>query len=155
MAYTEVYKWKVSGLFRADVNEVVSELGGATKSITPDEVLRIAKSEDSCMHGFFEWDDSIAGYKYRLAQAQTMIRCIVVEKRDTASNTVSEPVRLYEVDSSRTSTYVPTKLIVKIEDEYQQLLRRAKGELAAFRKRYSNIVELEELFNDIDSLLSA
>lgn len=155
MAYTETYSWKVSGLFKANVNDVVRELGGATKSVTPEEVLRIAKSEDSCMHNLFEWDDAIAGEKYRITQAQMMIRCIVVNRYDDTNNKVSEPVRVFEVDSSRTSTYVPTKLIVKIEDEYQQLLKRAKAELMAFRKRYSNIVELEELFNDIDSLLSA
>ena len=155
MAYTETYEWKVSGLFKADVNDVVRELSGATKSITPEEVLRIAKSEDSCMHNLFEWDDAIAGEKYRITQAQMMIRCIVVNRYDDTNNKVSEPVRAFEVDSSRTSTYVPTKLIAKIEDEYQKLLKRAKAELMAFRKRYSNIVELEELFNDIDSLLSA
>ena len=155
MAYTETYEWKFSGLFKADVNDVVRELGGATKSITPEEVLRIAKSEDSCMHNLFEWDDAIAGEKYRISQAQMMIRCIVVTRHDDTNKKVCEPVRLFEVDSSRTSTYVPTKLIVKNEDEYQQLLKRAKAELMAFRKRYSNIVELEELFNDIDSLLSA
>src|SRR5262245_29148308 len=42
-------------------------------AVTPKLVLDAARDEGHPLHDFFEWDDSIAGDKYRLEQAMRMI----------------------------------------------------------------------------------
>ena len=40
-----------------------------TGNLTPQELIEKARSEDSPLHKYFEWDDTIAGGRYRLLQA--------------------------------------------------------------------------------------
>ena len=50
------------------------------------------------------------------------------------------------------SGYKPVKVIVQNQDEYAQLLMKAKTELNSFKNRYERIVELEEVIRAIDNL---
>ena len=52
--------------------------------LTPGLVVDTARPEDSPLHSHFEWDDGIAGEKYRQVQAAAMIRSVHVrfEKPD-------------------------------------------------------------------------
>lgn len=148
--------WKIKGLYKADVNDVLAELNNVSPDeITPKQVVDIAKSEDSVMHGFFEWDDSIAGQKYRENQASKMLRNIEIIHLDDEEKPVAQPVRYFEVNSSRTSTYVPTRLIMQDIDEYSKLLERAKNDLIAFQKRYATLTELDSIFEEIKNLLAS
>jgi len=60
---------------RRIIDEYAAQRGG---QITPDEVVTLAEPEESLLHKYFEWDDSIAAVKYRLEQAQSMIRWVKV-----------------------------------------------------------------------------
>lgn len=113
--------------------------------ITPQNVVDLARSEDSKLHNDFEWDNEIAGEKYRLSQASEMIRLLVFEPKEETH----EPTRVYQI-STETSVYKPVEMILKNEDEYQNLLKRALAELESFKKRYSTLVELEQVFRAIE-----
>jgi len=43
-------------------------------TLRPRDVIEDARPEDSPMHSYFEWDDGIAGNKYRIQQARELIR---------------------------------------------------------------------------------
>ena len=49
-------------------------------TLTPTRVVEAAKPKSSPMHDSFEWDDSIAGQKFREEQARTLIRTVWVER---------------------------------------------------------------------------
>lgn len=153
----EVYKFKIQSLYRGiDANDVMEELNAISEEgVTPQEVVEAARSEDSCMHSIFEWDDSIAGQKYREQQASQMLRMIEIVHLDEDEKPEHEPYRQFQVDSSRTSKYVPTRMIVQHVDEYQKLLNRAKNELMAFEKRYKTLVELDGVFDSIHELIAS
>lgn len=64
--------------------------------LTPDAVLEDAAERDSPLHDFFEWDDSKAGHAYRLDQARTLIKSVMVvvvteTKRVTSVAYVRDP----------------------------------------------------------------
>lgn len=44
--------------------------------ITPDAVLEDARNEDSPLHKYFEWDDTVAANAYRKDQARELIRSV-------------------------------------------------------------------------------
>ena len=48
--------------------------------------------------------------------------------------------------------YRSIEFVVKNDNEYQQLLQRALGELLAFNKKYSILSDREELRNLIDAV---
>lgn len=141
----EIVSWKIEGLFKANAQKVYEEIGNT--SVSPEEVLEKARNEKSELHKCFEWDDSVAAEKFRLQQARQIIQLLVI----VPQKKTDEPVRVFSITSQR-NTYQPTRLFLQQPDEYQILLKKAKIELAEFKKRYKTLSELEEIFKCIDEL---
>lgn len=137
-------KWRVNGIFKADAQKVYEEIGDS--EISAEELLERARQDDTELHKCFEWDDAVAGEKYRLQQARQVLNSLVfipVEETE-------QPVRIFSY--TQETKYKPTIQMVVNIDEYQSLLAQAKRELDAFRKKYNSLTELHELFELIDIL---
>lgn len=130
-----------------DPNEVYKEIQNIGENVTAEQIVDMAKDENTESHKCFEWDDTIAGHKYRVIQAREVVRNLVIEEQPV---TKQEPVRVRVMFTSKNGGYKPTKLIVEQKDEYEALLERAKAELRAFKQKYSMLKELEEIFKLID-----
>jgi len=145
----ERIKWSVEGLHRGDAQKCYDECQTLSE-VTPESVLEKAKNKKTELHKCFEWDNSVAGEKYRLIQARDIIRHFVIvtpEKKEDAPK-----IRSYQI-STTTNKYEPTRLFLQKPDEYKALLERAKTELENFKRRYQTLVELEEVIESIDRLL--
>ena len=62
-----------------EVVNVMKHLETREGRLSPPDVVTEAQNPDSLLHEFFEWDDGIAGAKYRLEQARTLIRRVKFE----------------------------------------------------------------------------
>jgi len=138
-------KWKFMH-YKADPNKAYEEIS-SLKEITPQNVVDLARNEDSTIHNDFEWNDEVAGEKYRIIQAREMIRNFSIIQE----NKKSEPVRAFQI-STTVNEYKPVKIILRNEDEYQSLLKRALRELEAFKRRYNTLAELEPIFEAMKEL---
>lgn len=137
-------KWRTGCVFQADAQKVYEEIGDS--SITPEEVIEKAKDKKSELHKCFEWDDKVAGQKFRLQQARQVLNNLVfipVEKEE-------QPIRIFSYTPE--TGYKPTVQMVVNFDEYQNLLAQAKRELLAFERKYSTLSELQEIFDLIGTL---
>lgn len=139
--------WKIQ-LFDADANKVASEIEALGDDITPAQILDKARDENTELHKCFEWDDSKAAEKYRLIQAEKVIRLLVIEHPGENAET-SSPIRCF-YKTSDGQGYKPSKVIFQNPNEYQALLLRAKEELRAFKAKYSMLHELDEILSLID-----
>ena len=63
----------------AEVVAAVIALEDSRGRLDPNRVIEVAADTESPLHGCFEWDDSVAGQKWRLEQARELIREIRVE----------------------------------------------------------------------------
>ena len=139
-------EWKIKGIFKADAQKVADEIG--ENIITPEQVLEKAKNdENSELHKCFEWNDGIAAEKYRLIQA----RKIIINLAYVPKEKTDEPVRCFQITREK-SVYMPTKQFLVNNDEYQDLLKRAKVELESFKRRYATLSELESVFEAIENI---
>lgn len=138
--------WKFEGLFKGDAEKCYAECESLSEA-SPENILALATDETTELHKCFEWDDSIAAHKYRLHQARKITQSFVIVSEDKEI----EPIRAFQI-TSQTNVYKPTRLFLQDRDEYSILLKRAKEELQAFKKRYKMLSELEEIFNEIDRL---
>lgn len=139
-------EWKIKGIFKADAQRVADEIG--ENSITPEQVLQKARNDkNSELHKCFEWNDGIAAEKYRLIQA----RKIIINLAYVPKEKTDEPVRCFQITREK-SVYMPTKQFLVNNDEYQDLLKRAKVELESFKRRYATLSELETVFEAIESI---
>ena len=120
--------------------------------VTPENVLDKARDKETELHKCFEWDNSVAGEKYRLIQARDIIRHFVIVTPEESKEEEPVKVRSYQI-TTKTNVYEPTRVFLQKPDEYSALLERAKKELEAFKQRYKILTELEEIFDAIDLLL--
>jgi hypothetical protein len=66
--------------------------------LNPDNVIEAAKDPNNVLHKRFEWDDSIAAQKYRLEQAEQLIKRVKLNVRYETVRTVI-PTYVKDVNS--------------------------------------------------------
>lgn len=145
-----VYQWKKSAYIKADANvagKMCEELEN-TVGLTAETMLEANRAESAPLHNVFEWDDEIAAEEYRLQQARHIINCLCIRQDDAKK----EPIRAFFRIETTSSNYESLDVIIRQEDKYAALLRAAENELKAFRKKYTALKELEEIFKLIDGL---
>lgn len=133
--------------FKADPQKCAEEIMSIGGEVTPEQVLEKGRDKDSELHKCFEWDDSIAAEKYRLNQAGTVLRLLVIKEEEKPED--RPEVRFFH-KTKDDEGYKPVHIIVKKEDEYAALLERAWAELRAFKAKYACLQELQEIFELID-----
>ncbi len=145
-----VASWKVAGIFKADASKVAEEIRNIGKECTTKDIVSVARDANSELHKCFEWNDTVAGEKYREIQAQQILRSLVISKQVEDKEPVT--YRLFVNTGDRDGKYKPVEVVVRQPDEYEKLLEMAKRELQAFKDKYSVLVELSELFKEIDNI---
>ncbi len=58
---------------------ILAEISDRNGSLTPKIVVAEARNEKHPLHSRFEWDDSIAGERFRITQASQLIRSVMVK----------------------------------------------------------------------------
>jgi hypothetical protein len=138
-----------------ELHRIASACSGG---ITPDDVLRNAKSESSPIHDCFEWDDTVAGEKFRFIQAAMLIRSVKV-RVETHPQEEPKIVRAFvsvttETDKTDESInkYVPLESALRNEGYRHQMIENALRELKAFQRKYALLSELSSVIQEIERL---
>lgn len=132
------------------LKEIARRDGGLLR---PASVVDAARDEKSPLHGAFEWDDTEAAQKYRLLQAQSLIRSFKVEIEKNGQ-TLTVPV-FVGVSTDRTgdkanNPYRILEQVVKEPDLMAVAVLDAIDQLEALRKRYAHLQELADVWAAID-----
>lgn len=119
--------------------------------ITPRDLLDDARNPNSPLHSFFEWSDTEAAEQYRLQQARGLIRSVVaiyVQEDKPATR-----VRAYvHVPEPGTPHYRETGHAMSQKKTRDMVLQRALRELIGWQKRYHELHEFADLFENIEQL---
>jgi len=135
--------WKSGvGIFHADAQTVAEEILSIGDEASAAQILDKARDEATELHKCFEWDDSAAAEKYRLVQARNITANLVIRRTEEEVMEDKPEIRLFHKTES-SSGYKPIQVIVKNEDEYANLLKRAYAELHSFKVKYQNLKELD------------
>lgn len=144
-----VYEYSWSGPQRAvSAEKVFNHLKSieVNGEVSKQAFVDSARDEASEMHELFEWDDSIAGEKYRLYQANTIIKAIRVEIVDTSTNVVQK-VAAYVLPerSEKKGGYVSVQKALEDTESRAALLRSAKMECEWFISKYKHLQEAADI----------
>lgn len=129
---------------------MASEIESLGNEYSLSDVVDMARDENSEMHSCFEWDDSVAGNKYREIQAGKMIRLLVITRENDDKKEEKTNIRYFVSTGKKDNTYTPTRLVVRNQTAYEELLEEAYAELRAFKAKYSSLKELDEILALID-----
>jgi hypothetical protein len=120
--------------------------------IDPVDVVNAARNRKSVLHGFFEWDDSKAAEEFRLEQARRLVRHVLVIYQDDGKQL--GPTRMFiNLKGERhknEATYIPVMSVLSDAEKRQRLLNQCLAELESVRQRYMELVELSNVFREID-----
>lgn len=155
-----VYEWRTdiprqiraSAQKAGEICEELERSGG----LTPERLVDVSRAEDAPLHGEFEWNDDVAAEKYRVEQARSLIRCLIVrqdpaeEERRTV--TVKPPARAF-FNLTRGQGYESVARIVQSKDKMARLLGNAFRDLRSFRQKYDALQELNQVMGAIDDTL--
>lgn len=146
-----------SGEIRRELEAIAARKSG----LTPQAVLQTAKNPKSCLHKYFDWDDTEAARKWREAQAYNLILRVkvTIETPEQKTIQVRAFVNVKKVDSDGTINhserghFVPIVQAMSDEEARSQVIAQARSELASFRRKYANLSELSEVIAAIDKTL--
>jgi len=155
-----VYRFRDGFRMSGDAQAVGEALEGIRRGrggrLQARDVVKAARKKRSVLHRYFEWDDTEAARQYRLHQARYLIRAVVLCPE--TDDQPFEPVRAFvstseSEDEPQSFTHICEAM--RDEDQCDQVLRRARSELASWRKRYAELREFASVFEAIDTLAVA
>lgn len=143
------YCWSCVSFANADANKVGKELEviEKEKELTRETVLEYAKNKKSELHKCFEWDDKIAGEKYRLFQATNILTSISIVYEEEPKKTTRMYVSIKNNNDKR--EYKNIISVLENDEDYKKLLSKAKKDFISYKEKYQDLLQLQDLKNII------
>lgn len=126
-------------------------LAGRDGRLTAAAVVDDAADKKSPLHGEFEWDDSVAGHKYRIEQARTLIASVKVEV-SIGSREVAAYVRDPDAKSTEQGYRSVANLKTDRERAREALINEA-GRAASYLQRVRDLSVALEMNDQVDEIL--
>jgi hypothetical protein len=133
----------------ADLRTELSLLMEAHGRLTPQLLVDAARPDDSPLHNRFEWDDEVAGEKYRLDQAREIIRSVKVVYRDATTEERARSYRMYSsIRTEEGRAYVPTQQALEDPFTRRLLIQQMRREMASLNEKFQHLAEWAELLDE-------
>ena len=135
------------------VTKALRAIEDATGRLTPEIVVNVAHDPEHPLHDRFEWDDSIAGPKYRESQARRLIKSVMIEVK-------TETVRISSVaylrDPARPTNqqgYRSIRYLAVEPDEAHQALAEEFARVAAHMRRVRDAATVLGLGDSVSAVV--
>ena len=125
--------------------EVIRGISGDGILRAEDAVNWAEEHPDSALHSKLQWDDEKAGHQYRIWQMRRVIE-VSVTIIEQCSTPVQTYVSLIEDRSVAGGGYRILTDVLCNKEQREKLLGQALGELKVWKKKYSELKELAEVF---------
>jgi hypothetical protein len=125
-----------------ELKRLAAENGGELRA---RDVVDAARENSSPLHTQFEWDDSLAAERYRIAQARALIRVTV----EYAGKPPIKTRVFVSLTSDRRRDGVGYRLttdVMNSADQQRQLLRDALEEMQRFQIKFRQLRQLADVF---------
>ena len=142
------YKWKIPK-YKCDAETAYNEIN-SLEVISQQNIVDLARDVNNPLHNDFEWDDAVAGEKYRCEQASRMLLALIVIDEKLTQKPDTEIRAFVSVPEPR--TFEPIRAVIQNKDKREYMLSQALKELQAFQRKYAILTELEPVFDAIESL---
>lgn len=131
-----------------NLREVLLDIYQRRGRLTPRDVVEESSAPDSPLHDRFEWDDTVAAERYRLAQAAGLIRSAKVRFVDSSSQearTVRAFVSVRDNAYTTQQGYQPTEEVLADPLASVILLRECERAIAELKRRYGHLQQFRTL----------
>lgn len=130
---------------RDQLQSIYDQRGQLTPSLIVDE----ARDTAHPLHSRFEWNDDVAGEKYRQQQAHELIRSVKVVYREADENGPAKSVRAYHaVRREHGHVYEPVETVVSDDFTRRLVLADMAREWQTLKRRYQDFEEFTEMIRE-------
>ena len=112
-------------------------------SLSAPVVVEEAADPEHPLHDRFEWDDTVAGHRWRLEQAGALLR--VVKMPGTENKSDLRAFVAVKAQDSHRAEYVPTVEAMADEFTRRLVLRDMEREVITLKRRYEHMREFAEV----------
>lgn len=133
------------GLYKADPQKVAEEIMSIGSEATPSQIVDKAKGERTELHKCFTWDDKKAAEQWRLQQARSIVGCLIIHREEK----YEDKPEVHYFHKNDSGGYKPATYVFTHADEHEKLLQAAYAELAAFKRKYSSLQELDWILEQL------
>lgn len=122
--------------------------------LTPDSVVAASTPANAPLHDRFDWDDTVAGPRWRRHQAHELIRSVRVTYREPDGEHGALDIRAFHAvhDDDGTHRFEPHDVVAADPILTELVLRDMRREWQTLHRRYGHFVEFVDL---IKSTLTA
>lgn len=113
------------------------------QKLTPRLVVDEARDQGHPLHNRFEWDDAVAGEKYRQSQAAELIRSVKVKY--SVGDKAGEVRSWVSVARSDGHVYEPVEKVAEDDVSRRIVLRAMEREFNQMKDRYSQFAEFTDM----------
>lgn len=148
------YKYKNTPKYTPEIIDKILEVK-ENKGLTANNLLYNAKDKKNPLHNFFDWDDSIAGEKWRLQQARVIInevKIIIGEKELYAFENIHVCVETPEGEVREVREYKHFAEISSNKEYHKQMIDKALESIGYWQEKHSIYKELTPIFVSIDNV---
>jgi len=134
-----------------NLRDVLMVIRAKRGTLTAEVVVDEARDPTHPLHHRFEWDDTEAAHRWRLHQAQQLLRVrykvdVGDERADLRAFWVTR-----DANGAPTSTYEPMEEVVLDDFQRELMLRQMRRDWQTFKKRYAHMEEfVGEVLGDLD-----
>lgn len=137
----EYYAASGSRFSKADAEMIGPQLGEIAKrgAVTAQDVVDVARSANSPLHRFFEWNNDKAANLYRVEQARNMLRSIKVKYEERGEERITRAFQIAASAKERDGTLREYKAFSVLHGDRAvavHMMRNALKELVHWRERY-------------------
>lgn len=143
----KIFSWKTGFFYNADAQKVGEELEEIERNSTleANHIIEYAeRHKDSELYKCFEWDDTEAARKWRLRQAGMIITNISLEIKEEPRKLQRVYVSVKDKDTEE-RVFKNVNEVLNNDEEYQQLIEKAKIELIRCKEKYETLLNKEDL----------
>lgn len=134
------YTFRISGPRPAIEAQIIGEelerIEAHHGVIDPHVVLDASRPESAPLHDHFEWDDAIAGEKWRLEQSRSLIRSVEIVRDETELRVPAF------VNVTSMGGYVSAATVQSRPDLYQEALREYRSRITAAAVQLGKLEDL-------------
>lgn len=122
-----------------------------TEGLTAETIAENARDKNNPLHDLFDWDDRIAGPKWRFHQARVLLNEIKLIT-PSGERFAFENVRLVITEKVLKREYKSVAEIMDNEEWREQVLKKAYDALLYWQSQYSNFSEFAVVHKAIEQM---
>lgn len=130
---------------RAELEDLREQAGGR---LLPEAVVERARSQNSALHRYFEWNNDAAAHAYRLQQARQVIRAVV---RMVPNGAGATPIRAYvslPSDRATGNGYRAVADVLTDEAAAAEAMRELRRKVMSLRAKYGAWVQIRPALDE-------